>query len=393
MVRLRMVVNRGAWIVSVLCLLPSAALAQNTGIAGVVKDASGAVIPGATVEAASPALIEKVRTVATDAQGLYSIVDLRPGTYSVTFSLPGFATVKREGIDLVASFTATVNAELKVGSVEETLTVTGQAPNVDIRNVVQQKVLTDEAREALPNGRSVLFMALTIPGITNTGGIRGTGQDVLGASDTRGQSFIHGGRSADYRMELDGAQLNTTAIQPNPANTQEFVYELGALSAETEPGGVRANIIPKEGGNRFTGQFFATYTNGNLQSNNITQDLIAQGIPKPNKIIYDKDINAAVGLPLIKDKLWNFSAYRYFGHNEEVIGMYFAIDPRSYVFNPALGAAGNVDLNRAAYNKAYNKWYDTRFTWQASTRNKLALFWSEQPRGTDGTFVTGTRSM
>jgi hypothetical protein len=211
-----------------LCV-PSVVLAQNTGIAGAVKDTSGAVVPGVIVEAASPALIEKVRTATTDAQGLYSIIDLRPGTYTVTFSLPGFATVKREGVDLVASFTATVNAELRVGAVEETLTVPGEAPNVDIRNVVQQRVLSDEAREALPNGRSILFMALTIPGMTNTGGIRGTGQDVLGASDTRGQSFIHGGRSGDYRMELDGAQLNTTAIQPNPGNTQEYVYELAAL--------------------------------------------------------------------------------------------------------------------------------------------------------------------
>src|SRR6187431_502356 len=120
-----------------LLLMPERALAQNTGIAGVVRDPSGAVIPGVTVEAASPVLIEKVRTVTTDAQGLYSIVDLRPGTYTVTFTLAGFSSIRREGVELIGSFTATVNAELKVGAVEETLTVTGEAPNVDTRNVVQ----------------------------------------------------------------------------------------------------------------------------------------------------------------------------------------------------------------------------------------------------------------
>src|SRR5437870_8443383 len=118
-----------ASVLAVMCLLllPAPAMAQlgSSGIAGVVRDATGAVLPGVTVEAASPALIEKVRTVVTDGEGQYKIVDLRPGTYTVTFTLPGFSTVKREGIELTTGFTATVNGELKVGAVAETLTVTG----------------------------------------------------------------------------------------------------------------------------------------------------------------------------------------------------------------------------------------------------------------------------
>src|SRR5580765_2692449 len=115
-----------AWII----LIPWAASAQAV-IAGTVRDSSGAVLPGATVEAASPALIEKVRSAATDGTGQYRIENLRPGTYVVTFTLSGFSTVKREGIELTGSFTATVNAELKVGSVAETITVTGETPVVD----------------------------------------------------------------------------------------------------------------------------------------------------------------------------------------------------------------------------------------------------------------------
>src|SRR5205809_8039717 len=106
--------------------LPAAAGAQSVatgGIAGVVRDTTAAVLPGVTVEVASPALIEKVRSVVTDAQGQYKIVDLRPGTYTVTFTLPGSNVVKREGVELTSGFTAAVNAELRVGSVEETITV------------------------------------------------------------------------------------------------------------------------------------------------------------------------------------------------------------------------------------------------------------------------------
>src|SRR5438034_6305369 len=138
-----------------LLFTPHLSVAQITGIAGVVRDTSGGVLPGVTVEASSPALIEKVRTAVTDDQGLYRIVDLRPGVYSVSFSLQGFTTVKREGIQLTGSATATVNADLTVGGVQESITVTGQNPTVDTHNVVQQRVLNEEVREALPTARSL----------------------------------------------------------------------------------------------------------------------------------------------------------------------------------------------------------------------------------------------
>src|SRR5206468_8492424 len=121
-------------------LYPASTLAQsNSGIAGVVKDTSGAVLPGVTVEAASPALIEHVRTVVTDGSGQYKIVELRPGPYTVTFTLAGFSAIKREGIELTSSFTATVNADMQVGTVAETITVSGETPTVDLQNVVQQR--------------------------------------------------------------------------------------------------------------------------------------------------------------------------------------------------------------------------------------------------------------
>ena len=136
----------------ILLLVPQAARAQSA-ITGVVRDTSAGVLPGVTVEAASDALIEKSRTVVTDGEGRYTITDLRPGQYKVTFSLEGFANVIREGIDLPSSFTATINAELKVGSLEESITVTGAAPTVDVTTAVHREVLSREAIDAIPTGR------------------------------------------------------------------------------------------------------------------------------------------------------------------------------------------------------------------------------------------------
>src|SRR5713226_7133582 len=132
--------------------VPAATFAQqtNAGIAGIARDASGAVLPGVTVEASSPILIERVRTVTTDGDGRYNIVELPPGSYTVTFSLPGFSAVKNEGLELNAGVTLTVNAELHVGALEETVIVTGASPIVDTQNVRKQIVATRELLDALP---------------------------------------------------------------------------------------------------------------------------------------------------------------------------------------------------------------------------------------------------
>src|SRR5882672_9261359 len=126
-----------------LVVVPTSAYAQAV-IAGTVKDPSGAVLPGVVVEAASPALIEKVRTAFTDGTGQYRIEDLRPGTYTVTFTLQGFNTFKREGIELTGSFTASVNAELKVGALAETITVTGESPIVDVQSAKRETTLSND---------------------------------------------------------------------------------------------------------------------------------------------------------------------------------------------------------------------------------------------------------
>src|SRR5688572_7651964 len=184
-------------------VVPSAVYAQ-ASIAGVVRDTSGGVLPGVTVEAASPALIEKVRSVVTDGAGNYRIADLRPGTYTVTFTLPGFNTVKREGILLEGNFSAPVNAELRVGALEETITVTGAAPVVDVQSARQQQVLDRELIRDLPTSRAYHSLATLIPGMV----ISGQTQDVGGVSGDRIPNYaIHGGRTGDGRLLIDGSHI------------------------------------------------------------------------------------------------------------------------------------------------------------------------------------------
>src|SRR5678809_1354592 len=224
-------VVRFASVLGVIWLAPALAFAHAT-ITGVIKDPSGAVLPGVTVEASSPALIEKVRTAISDGSGQYRIVDLRPGIYTVSFSLPGFNELQRTDIELTGSFVATVNAEMRVGSLEETITVTGEPPVVDVQSANRQRVLTRDVLDAIPAGRSHLDAAALIPGLqVNVSGTRGTLADVGGTNNLQNMTLtMHGGRSYDTRLMVDGIRVGNagsggefTNYVPDMGSTQELV--------------------------------------------------------------------------------------------------------------------------------------------------------------------------
>jgi hypothetical protein len=202
----------GVWLLVPLTIVlsPIAVSAQAVAsgtIAGVVRDATGAVLPGVTVEAGSPALIEKTRSAVTDGEGNYKIIDLRPGIYAVTFTLSGFSTLRREGLELTTGFTATVNAEMKVGSLEETLTVTGASPVVDTQNTRTQNVLSRETLDSLPTGRTYYGYATLTVGASSA--VSGGGQDVGGTvGDAYGFFTIHGSSSGDGDVNIDGMSIN-----------------------------------------------------------------------------------------------------------------------------------------------------------------------------------------
>jgi hypothetical protein len=231
------VLRIGLAVFVVLTLLPALASAQSS-IAGVVKDATGAVLPGVTVEAASPALIEKVRTAVTDSQGRYNVVDLRPGVYTVTFSLTGFSALRREGVELMTNFTANVNAELRVGAIEESVTVSGASPVVDVQNIVQQRVVNIEVIEEIPTGRTEQTLAALVPGMIVRPVSNPVVQDVGGSSgDMRQTLTIHGSRVTDFNEMIEGipmnamTNINTGGINLDTGAVQEFSYEVGGNSA------------------------------------------------------------------------------------------------------------------------------------------------------------------
>src|SRR5437867_1573145 len=267
-------------VLSCLQLLPVILLAQadSGNVVGVVKDTSGAVLPGVAVEAASPALIERSRTVVSDEQGRYRIGDLRPGAYTVTFTLAGFTTLKREAIELTTGFTATVNAELRVGGVGETITVSEQAPMVDTQNLQQQVTVTNTTLDALPTPKRPAQLINLIPS-ANAGGTNF--HDVGGVGSDRGFFGVHGQRPDDMTYNVSGMDnrvFSGGGFQTNAHTVQEMVIQTASGSAESTTGGVQINVIPKDGGNTFAGSASIEATGSGLVSDNTNDALRARGL-------------------------------------------------------------------------------------------------------------------
>src|SRR5215467_5031252 len=268
---------------ALIALLPIAASAQTSAIAGTVKDTSGAVLPGVTVEASSPALIEKVRSAVSDGNGQYKIEALRPGTYIVTFTLPGFSVVKRENVELTSDFTATINADMKVGALEETITVSAESPVVDVQNITTRTVMTRDVLDMIPTGRNIQAVGIMIPGTAiSVGGGGALSRDVGGSGNLQ-QSPLQYRGSPDTVQTVEGMRLNNlcangaySGVYWNDGSFQEISYITGADSAEMGQGGVRVNMVPKDGGNQFHGVFFANTAPSSWASDNCNSAGTAQ---------------------------------------------------------------------------------------------------------------------
>jgi Carboxypeptidase regulatory-like domain len=353
-----------------LALLPTPASAQSA-ITGLVKDTSGAVMPGVTVEAASPALIERVRTVVTDAQGRFTIVDLRPGPYKVTFALAGFKTVIQEGIDLPANFTATVNAELSLGAVEENVTVAGQAPTVDVQNAQRTTIITRDLLDAVPVPR--MYQAEGALAV----GTKVSDQNVGGArSAVNPRLTAHMSVTKDTTIDVDGMKMNTLVgggdshPDHNDAMTQEMTVQTAALGAEVSGGGPHVNLIPREGGSTFSGATYLGYTGSSFQFDNLDQDLLNRGLQRPDSVSMIYDANASLGGPIKASKLWFFGSYRNVG-NDNIPANSFYPDGRPGIYD----------------QRVQN--YTLRLTWQASPRNKFTAYDDYQVKYVGHLFTSG----
>jgi hypothetical protein len=340
---------------TVLCLfgLPATGEAQGLGaIAGTVRDASGAVLPGVTIEVTSPALIEKARTAVTDGSGQYAVVNLPPGRYAATFSLQGFTSYRRDGVELTANFTAQINAELTVGNLAETITVTGASPLVDVQGVAQTRTVTQEAIRAIPIGGTMYQLAAMNPGVTIGGGAAVV--DVGGASGSpvQAQLSAHGGSPGDELQLLDGMRIGN--MMSNSGRTQatlapllydQIDVQLSGHGSDVATLGVVSNLIPRSGGNVFQGTALVNGSATGLQSSNLTDRLRATGLTATSRLKKVYDLNAGIGGPILTDKVWFFGMGRYQTNQSYIAGLYFPVDPTARV--------RVEDRTRQAYDPQY----------------------------------------
>lgn len=384
-----------------LLLTAQLAFAQDSGLTGVAKDNTGAVLPGVTVTASSPVLIEQQRVVVTDAEGRYNITALRPGSYTVVFTLEGFQTVRHEGIVLRAGFTATVEGVMSVGSLNESITVTGAAPVVDVQNVRKQTVVTNELLEALPTStKSVGQLATLTTGVTGIGDVGGSYQVEPGQDVVSGGGRFHG--KSGTKVYFDGMVMENSSgnssYQLNAAAVEEMVMQTSGISADTNADGLVVNVVPKEGSNQFRVTLAGLYSNKSLEAINLNDELRSRGLQTSNRTAKLFDYSAGIGGPIKRDKIWFFFAPRSWGFARRQAGTFW--NKTQDVFLTPPGAERKVVLwtpwvdRPLDRNSGRLEWYDTaltRVTMQASKNNKIAVTYDEQ-RGCNCGSVSAAQS-
>jgi hypothetical protein len=344
-------------------------------IAGSVKDESGHLMSGVTIEATSPALIEKSRTVVTNDAGEYKIENLRPGIYTVTFSSQGFATIKHEGLELNTGVTLPIDASMKVASVSETVTVTTATPVVDVQNTSLQSVLTEKTLTAVPTG-------MGIPGYTEItlGATQSSTPDVGGNKGEELDSIlIHDSRSNDDDELLDGMSfssgqstggLGQRSVVINKISVQEITVSTGSASAEAGHPGANVNVVPKTGSDQLHGAVNYTAATGVFQSQNLNPALEARGLQSGENIKETYDLGVGIGGPIFRGKLWFWAGYGQWNAENYAPGNYYNSTQNTLFYTP--------DMTRQAYTENYNYASDIRLDWQISKKNRVSLYQSYQ---------------
>ena len=387
-------------LVAVVLLVPITAYAQGLGaIAGIVRDPSGAVIPGVTVEVSSPALIEKVRSTTTDNNGRYQITALPAGTYKITFALQGFSTVSRDNVQLNADFTAPVNVQLAVGNLTDIVTVVAETPAVDVQNARVQYVFNGADLADLPTERDLGGLMNLVPSITAStfgsmciGGVGGFCNGIapafnshVSANDADGQNqgrIVVDGMTINRGASAQGINVNTGAtngISFDTANVQELTFTLSGALGESETGGAAITIVPRTGGNRYAGSYFTSYLDESFFSRN--RDTRLSETPLTVDTVHDFDVNGSFGGPIKRDKLWFFVNARTRGDkkypNGGTVGGFANLNEGQFAANyQPLRGDGSKDYWLTYTSEQKN--IAGRVTLQASQRNKFNLAWDEQ---------------
>ena len=320
---------RGIWVI-VLVALAAPAAAQQTGtLTGTVRDAQGAVLPGVTVTTTGETLIGGSRTTVTGEAGSYQVA-LPPGTYVVAFELAGFAPLKREGIIVQVARTARVDVELGVGNLQETVTVSGASPVVDVSTTVTQTNIDKALYEAIPTGRNPWVMAGLVPGVV-------TGRLDVGGTEGAQQYNIEafGSANSQKSFSIDGLKVNwaggdggATMMYYGFEMYEEYNMQTASGTAESDVSGVFMNMVTKSGGNRFTSDHNFYFMNDALQGNNLNDDLRQRLGIQPgqesgaagNPVDISYDWSSTLGGPIARDKAWFFGAIRWWRLDQFQIG-------------------------------------------------------------------------
>lgn len=368
------------FLVGCLLLIPALAQAQAT-LAGVVRDTSGAVLPGVTVESSSPVLIEKTRSAVTDGSGQYRITDLPPGAYTITFTLSGFNVVRREDVQVTGTGVIPINIDMRVGALQETITVTGETPVVDTQSTRREMVINAETMATLPVTRSYGTLLSAIPGITTDNTSRGAMTEPFMTFFTS-----NGGRGNEGRMLINGmavaASFNGGGVSTfiyDVANTEEMQVLVSGGLGEAEAGGPTVNLVPRSGGNVFSGSAFYSGTGNGLRSDNIDDYLRSIGLTRPAALINQYDVSGSLGGPVMRDRLWFFGSVRNFGTTTFTEGVFA---------NLYAGNAARFDYARdsSTEGRGTNRRdiYSGKLTAQLSQRNRVSFSHEYQHRCSGG---------
>jgi len=361
-----------AAVFAIVVFAPSAAYAQAT-LSGTVRDSSGAVLPGVTVEASSPALIEKTRSTVTDGTGQYRLTELRPGKYALNFTLNGFSPVKQQNVDVSGVAVITINIEMRVGGLQDTITVTSETPVVDVQSTTRQSVLDNSTIQELPAARGYGALLNAVPALQ---GGYATSQI------TPAMTFFntYGGRPNEGRVQLDGINVGSafngagvSGFAYDTSNAAEMQVTLSGGLGEAEVGAASVNIVPRTGGNRFAGSAFYSTAGEWSQGNNIDDELRSFNITEPAALVRAWDVNGALGGPIKQDRLWFYGNIRNFGQQDVIAGRYGnanAGDPTRWDYVE--------DRSVQARNATATQVYSLRLTGQATQKDKLGFYVDQQ---------------
>ena len=360
-----------AILMAMAAAVPRAAFPQ--AIAGVVHDAAGAALQGVVVQAASQALIEQARTVVTDRNGRYRIEELRPGTYTITFTREGFRPYVRETIPITGPLTVSVDAHLALGPIEDAVTVTAATPVVDVRSAAAATTLRGDVVRALPTVRSYNALVVLVPGVVTRS------NDVVTGTATTAFP-IHGGRGNEGRLALDGFTIGGPSIGNSATSyvvdagvAEEVTFAGAGGLGENETGGLVVNLVPKTGGNSTHGSLFFSGTDKRLQSSNLTPALETLGVTAPSPLSKVYDVSGTIGGPIATDRVWYFVTAHRGGSTTDSTNVFYNLnagDPAKWLYAP--------DPARRAYSDRLFENASARVTWQVTRRNKVSVFWDEQ---------------